>query len=60
MARKPKRKAGQTLAGLDEDDVTGAEEAEAQQMVEFLRRSQPKPAEPAPKEKEPPCRKRRR
>ena len=55
--RKPPK---QTLAGLDEDDVTGADEAEAQQMVEFLRRSQPKPAEPAPKEKEPPCRKRRR
>jgi hypothetical protein len=54
MPRKQaKKKPGQTWSGLDEGDITGAEEAESEQMIEFGRRSQdpPKP----PEQKEPRC-----
>jgi len=56
---RPKKVPKQTLAGLDEDDVTGADEAAEAMPIEFLRRDR-KPAEPETQEKEPPCRKPRR
>lgn len=56
---KPRRKKGQTLAGLEEPDVTGSDEAEEAMPIEFLRRDCPKPdAEPKPTEGKR-CRKRR-
>jgi hypothetical protein len=53
MPRKQAKKApGQTWSGLDEGDITGAEEAEDAQLVEFGRRSQdPPPTEPEKKER---------
>lgn len=50
--KKGKKKPGQTWSGLDEGDITGAEEAEDAQLVEFGRRSQdPPPTEPEKKER---------
>jgi len=40
MAKRLRRRPADTLVGLGEPDVTGAEEAEAAQLVEFLRRSE--------------------
>lgn len=58
--KKGKKKPGQTWSGLEEPDITGAEEAEAEQMIEFGRRSQdPPPTEPEKKERRR-CRKPRR
>lgn len=51
---------GQTWSGLDDDDVTGQAEAEESQLIEFGRRSKPKPDEPAEPEREKRCRKRKR
>ena len=41
MPRKPAKKAPRTWEGLEESDITGAEEAEAEQLIEFGRRSKP-------------------
>jgi hypothetical protein len=49
--RKAKKAPGQTWSGLDEGDITGAEEAEDAQLVEFGRRSQDPPQE-QPEKKE--------
>lgn len=51
MPRKPKAKAPRTWDGLEESDITGAEEAEAEQLIEFGRRSK----KPTPPEEEKPC-----
>ena len=51
MPRKPAKKAPRTWDGLEESDITGAEEAEAEQLIEFGRRSK----KPAPPEEEKPC-----
>ena len=51
MPRKPKEKAPRTWDGLEETDITGAEEAEAEQLIEFGRRSK----KPTPPEEEKPC-----
>lgn len=53
MPRKKAKKApGQTWSGLDEGDITGAEEADDAQLIEFGRRSQdPPPTEPEKKER---------
>ena len=48
--RKAKKKPGQTWSGLEEPDITGADEAEAEQMIEFGRRSKP-PEQPEKKER---------
>ena len=50
MPRKPAKKAPRTWDGLEESDITGAEEAEAEQLIEFGRRSKP-----TPPEEEKPC-----
>lgn len=51
MPRKPAKKAPRTWEGLEESDITGAEEAEAEQLIEFGRRSKT----PTPPEEEKPC-----
>ena len=53
MGRKQAKKASpRTWSGLEESDITGAEEAEAEQLIEFGRRSQdPPPKEPDTKER---------
>ena len=51
MPRKPKAKAPRTWDGLEDHDITGAEEAEAEQLIEFGRRSK----KPKPPEEEKPC-----
>jgi hypothetical protein len=50
-ARKAKKAPGQTWSGLDEGDITGAEEADDAQLIEFGRRSQDPPTE-QPEKKE--------
>jgi len=50
MPRKPKKKPPRTWDGLEDPDITGAEEAEAEQLIEFGRRSKP-----TPPEEEKPC-----
>jgi hypothetical protein len=61
MPRKQAKKApGQTWSGLDEGDITGAEEAEDAQLVEFGRRSQDPPPEQPEKKERRRCRKPRR
>ena len=55
---KAKKGEVRTWEGLEEPDVTGAEEAEAEQMIEFGRRSKP-PEQPEKKERRR-CRKPRR
>ena len=46
MGRKQAKKASpRTWDGLEEPDVTGADEAEAEQLIEFGRRSKPTPTE---------------
>jgi len=58
---RPRKKPQQTWSGLDEGDVTGAEEAEEAHPMQFDRRSKAKPAEPKPKpEEQARCRKRKR
>jgi hypothetical protein len=53
MPRKRAKKGEpRTWDGLDEPDITGADEAEAEQLIEFGRRS--KKAKP-PDTKEQPC-----
>jgi hypothetical protein len=60
MPRKQAKKGpGQTWSGLDEGDITGAEEADDAQLIEFGRRSQDPPTE-QPEKKEPRCRKPKR
>ena len=49
-ARKAKKGSARTWEGLEEPDVTGAEEAESEQMIEFGRRSKP-PEQPEKKER---------
>jgi hypothetical protein len=49
--KRPSPPPGQTWSGLDEPDITGADEAEAEQLIEFGRRSK-KPQTP---EEEKPC-----
>jgi hypothetical protein len=49
--KRPRPPPGQTWSGLDEPDITGAEEAEAEQLIEFGRRSK----KPTPPEEEKPC-----
>ena len=52
MPRKQVKKGpGQTWSGLDEGDITGAEEADDAQLIEFGRRSQDPPTE-QPEKKE--------
>jgi hypothetical protein len=52
MPRKPaKTKPARTWDGLEDPDITGAEEAEAEQLIEFGRRSK----KPKPPEEKPPC-----
>jgi len=52
MPRKPaKTKPPRTWDGLEDPDITGADEAEAEQLIEFGRRSKPQP----PEEEEPQC-----
>ena len=52
MGRRQAKKADRrTWEGLDEPDVTGADEAEAEQLIEFGRRSK----KPQPPEEEKPC-----
>ena len=52
MGRKQAKKASpRTWDGLEESDITGAEEAEAEQLIEFGRRSK----KPTPPEEEKPC-----
>ena len=51
MPRKPAKKAPRTWDGLEESDITGSEEAEAEQLIEFGRRSK----KPTPTEEEKPC-----
>ena len=41
MPRKPAKTKARTWDGLEESDITGAEEAEAEQLIEFGRRSKP-------------------
>jgi len=54
MPRKQAKKGGvRTWEGLEEPDITGADEAEAEQLIEFGRRSQDPP--PPPEQKEPRC-----
>ena len=61
MPRKQAKKApGQTWSGLDEGDITGAEEAEDAQLVEFGRRSQDPPPEQPEKKERRRCRKPKR
>ena len=61
MPRKQAKKApGQTWSGLDEGDITGAEEAEDAQLVEFGRRTQDPPPEQPEKKERRRCRKPRR
>jgi hypothetical protein len=50
-ARKAKKAPGQTWSGLDEGDITGAEEADDAQLIEFGRRCQDPPTE-QPEKKE--------
>ena len=49
--RQAKKASPRTWDGLEESDITGAEEAEAEQLIEFGRRSK----KPAPHEEEKPC-----
>jgi hypothetical protein len=51
--RKAKKGEPRTWDGLGDSDITGADEAEAEQLIEFGRRSKdpPKP----PEQKEPRC-----
>jgi len=49
--KRPSPAPRQTWSGLDEPDITGAEEAEAEQLIEFGRRSK----KPTPPEEEKPC-----
>jgi len=49
--KRPSPPPGQTWSGLDEPDITGADEAEAEQLIEFGRRSK----KPQPPEEEKPC-----
>jgi hypothetical protein len=49
--KRPSPTPGQTWSGLDESDITGAEEAEAEQLIEFGRRSK----KTKPPEEEKPC-----
>ena len=56
--RKAKKGEVRTWEGLEEPDVTGADEAEAEQMIEFGRRSKT-PEQPEKKERRR-CRKPRR
>jgi len=59
--KRPSPPPRQTWSGLDESDITGADEAEAEQLIEFGRRADPKPGETRePPEREKRCRKRRR
>ena len=52
MARKRAKKGEpRTWDGLDEGDITGAEEAELEQLIEFGRRSK----KTKPPEEKPPC-----
>ena len=52
MARRQAKKGEpRTWGGLEEPDVTGADEAEAEQLIEFGRRSK----KPQPPEEEKPC-----
>ena len=52
MPRKQAKKVDRrTWEGLEEPDITGAEEAEAEQLIEFGRRSK----KPKPPEEEKPC-----
>ena len=51
MPRKPAKTKARTWDGLEESDITGAEEAEAEQLIEFGRRSKT----PTPPEEEKPC-----
>ena len=55
--RQAKKGETRTWEGLEEPDVTGADEAEAEQMIEFGRRSKP-PEQPEKKERR--CRKPKR
>jgi hypothetical protein len=48
--RKAKKGEVRTWEGLEEPDVTGADEAEAEQMIEFGRRSKT-PEQPEKKER---------
>jgi hypothetical protein len=58
---RPRKKPEQTWSGLDEGDVTGAEEAEEAHPMTFDRRSKAQPAEPEPTpEEQARCRKRKR
>lgn len=51
MGRKQAKKGEvRTWEGLEEPDVTGADEAEAEQLIEFGRRSKP-PEQPEKKER---------
>ena len=59
MPRKQAKKVDRrTWEGLEEPDITGAEEAEAEQLIEFGRRSKT-PEQPEKKERRR-CRKPRR
>lgn len=49
--KRPSPPPGQTWSGLDEPDITGSDEAEAEQLIEFGRRSK----KPTPPEEEKPC-----
>ena len=61
MPRKQAKKApGQTWSGLDEGDITGAEEADDAQLIEFGRRSQDPPPEQPEKKERRRCRKPKR
>lgn len=51
MPRKPAKTKARTWDGLEESDITGAEEAEAEQLIEFGRRSK----KTKPPEEKPPC-----
>jgi hypothetical protein len=55
---KAKKGEPRTWDGLGDPDITGADEAEAEQLIEFGRRSQDPP--PPPEQKERRCRKRKR
>jgi hypothetical protein len=52
MARRQAKKGDtRTWEGLEEPDVTGSDEAEAEQLIEFGRRSK----KPEPPKEEKPC-----
>ena len=52
VRRQAKKGEPRTWDGLEDPDITGADEAEAEQLIEFGRRS--KKTKP-PDTKEPPC-----